>query len=161
MSQRRPLVLKDGFVQELPSGDTVAGASAAHTVGMTNANASSIVRGAPVYVSAAGAVDLAQADADATSKVLGLVADASVSAAASANIQTDGVLTGSTGEWDAVAGTTGGLTAGAQYILDPDNAGQIVERDSTIDSGEWMVPIGTALSTTELLIDIEDGVKRA
>src|SRR5690554_5822538 len=121
MAQRRPLVMIDGYRQELPVGDTLVGASPAHTIAMTNGNASSIVRGAPVYVSGAGEVDLAQANADGTSRVLGLVANATVAASGSATIQTDGVLTGSTAEWDAVAGTTDGLTAGAQYILSPDN----------------------------------------
>ena len=161
MSQRKPLTIINGYVQELPSGDTVEGAVAAHSVSLTNANASAITKGQVVYVSAADTVDLARANADGTSKVFGLVSAASIANGASGSIQTDGILSQATTDWDALTGQSSGLTPGADYILSPDTAGSLVLRSSTIDSGEWLVQIGKAVSTTDLLIDIEDGIKRS
>lgn len=161
MAQRKALTLVNGYVQELPSGDTLAGAVAAHSVSMTNANASAITIGQVVYCSGADEVDLARANADGTSKVLGLVSASSISNGASGAIQTDGVLSTTTTNWDALTGQTGGLTPGSDYILSPDTAGSLVVRSSTIDAGEWIVPVGKAISTTDMLIDIEDGIKRA
>lgn len=163
MAQRKPVILdNDGYIKELPSGDTISGASAAAFFSANNANAGSIVIGQPVYLTAAGEVDLAQADADGTRRVAGLAQDVSVAGGSSANIQVDGILTATTGQWDTVTGQTGGLTPGSDYILDPDNAGQLVLRSSVIDAGEWMQPVGRAISTTEMLIRVDEhGVKRS
>jgi hypothetical protein len=51
-------------------------------------------------------------------------------------------------EWDAVAGTAGGLTPGAPYYLS-DTPGQITGVSPVVKA-----PIGTAISATELLIQI-------
>lgn len=155
MAIKKPLVIgSDGLPQQLQSGDSIAvPTSGGESVQQTNANAGSIVIGCPVYTSAADAVNKAQANASGTSKVTGLVADTSIAASASGTIQTDGVLTATTTQWDAVAGTTGGLTAGTLYFLDPANAGKITATVPTT-VGQYVVCVGKALSTTELLIHI-------
>ena len=124
MAQRKPLVMNSGQIEQLQSGDTLdAVVTEVDLISRTNNNASPIVIGAPVYPDGNGTVDIAQADASGTVEVLGLVQETSIAAAASGYIQTDGILTATTGQWDAVAGTTGGLTAGTVYWLDPDTAG--------------------------------------
>jgi len=151
MAERKPMVLVDGVLKRLPSGDTVSGATADVGFSATNSNTGSITIGQPVYVDGAGTVDLAQANASGTAKVAGLVKDATVANGASANIQHSGVLTSA--DWTSVVGSTT-LTAGSRYYLDASTAGQLTATapDTT---GQFVVGVGMALSTTELLIEIE------
>jgi hypothetical protein len=159
MALKKPLVLTSGQIQQLQAGDTLDAACAeVDVVSMTNANAGSIVIGAPVYVSAAGAVDLGKADAAATVQLLGLVRDTSITTSESGNIQTDGVLTASTDQWDAVVGTTGGLAAGAVYYLSEATAGLLTATAPTT-AGQFVVRVGVALSTVALDITIEPPIK--
>lgn len=151
MAVKKPLVITAGQVQQLQAGDTLEHPG---LYNRTNNNASPITICQAVYVDGAGTVDLAQADALSTSEVLGLVYDASIAAAASGGILTDGKLTATTGQWDAVTGDVGGLTAGDRYYLDETTAGNITSTAPTAD-GDVVAPIGTALSTTEMEINIE------
>ncbi len=159
MATKKPLVITSGQIQQLQAGDTLdAAVSEVDVVSMTNANAGPIVIGAPVYVSAAGSVDLAKADAAGTVQMLGLVKDTSIATSEAGIIQTDGVLVATTGQWDAVAGTTGGLAAGAAYYLDPDTAGLLTATAPTT-AGDFVVRVGIALSTTDLDISIMPPIK--
>jgi hypothetical protein len=156
---KKPLVITNGQIQQLQSGDTLdASCAEVDVISLTNGNASAIVIGTPVYSSGAGEVDKAQADAVATVEVLGLAQPVSTAASASGNIQTDGVLSATTAQWDAVAGTTGGLAAGTVYYLDPDTAGKITPTAPTT-AGDFVVRIGKAISTTELEISISQPIK--
>lgn len=159
MAAKKPLVLTDGQIEQLQAGDTLdAAASEVDVVAKTNDNASSIVIGTPVYVKANGNVDKAQANASGTIQILGLVRDTSIAAAASGAIQTDGVLSATTVQWDAVAGTTGGLTPGAVYYLSATTAGLLTETAPTT-AGQFVVRVGLALSTTELDISVTAPIK--
>jgi len=144
MAIRRPLVVISGEVQELPLADNLPDDSQL----LSRTFTSTVIPGEPVYVDGAGSVNKAQANALGTSDVLG-IAPAAVTAAAVGNVVTDGVVTLTTVQWDAVAGTTGGLTAGAKYFLDPATAGRL-EEGSSAAATEYVVEIGQALSTTEL-----------
>lgn len=144
MAIRRPLVVITGEVQELPLADNLPDDSQL----LSRTFTSTVLPGEPVYVDGAGSVDQAQADALGTSDVLG-IAPAAVTAAQPGNVVTDGVVTLTTGEWDAVAGTTGGLSPGAKYFLDPAVAGR-VEEGSSAAATEYVVEIGEGLSTTEM-----------
>jgi hypothetical protein len=156
MAIKKPLVLgTNGLPQQLQSGDTIAvPTSQTNTMAMSNAEASALVIGTPVYNQAAGAVKKAQANATGTARVMGLVADASIAAAASGAIATDGVLTATTTQWDAVTGETGGLTFGAIYFLDPANAGKLT-RTVPSTAGQLVVKVGIALSSVDFLVEIE------
>jgi hypothetical protein len=183
---RKPIVLENGQLEQVQSGDGLdAGAfqvpasmgapsqvlavPATGTVlewvdpdvaatPLQNANASPIVIGAPVYMKADGNVDLAKADAQATADVLGLVKDASIAAAVSGNVLLDGVLTATTDQWDAVAGTTGGLTPGAVYFLSAATAGLLTATaPSTV--GQFVVRVGKALSATKLDLTLMAPIK--
>ncbi len=158
MAQRKPLVMNSGQIEQLQSGDTLdAVVTEVDIVSRTNNNASPIIIGYAVYPDGNGTVDLAQADASGTVEVLGIVQETSISAAASGYIQTDGILTATTGQWDAVAGTTGGLTAGTVYYLDPDTPGLMTDTAPTA-GGDFVVRLGVGLSTTEFEITIQQPV---
>ena len=159
MASRKPLVINNGQIQQIQSGDVLdAVVSEVDLVSLTNNNAGSIVIGMPVYSADANDVDKAQANAVGTVEVIGLVQDTSIATAASGFIQTDGVLTATTTEWDAVAGTTGGLTAGAIYFLSAATAGNLTETAPTT-AGQFVLRVGKALSTTEMEISISQPVK--
>lgn len=154
MAAQRPLVIISGQIQQLPTGDTLSAASAEVDV-VTLTAAVTVVKGCPAYISAAGAFNKANAAAAGTAKVIGFAA-AGISSAASGSIQTDGILTCTTGEWDAVAGTTGGLAAGTEYYLAA-TAG-LISSTAPSGSGNYVVKVGTAISTTDLEISIGDSV---
>lgn len=149
MAARKPLVLNSGKVQQLQSGDTLdASTTEVDIVSKTNDNAGSIVIGTPVYVKSDGDVDKAKADASGTTEVLGLVRDASIATTAAGNIQTDGVLTATTGEWDAVTGGSGGLTVGP-YYLSAATAGALTATAPS-SAGQYVTRVGFAISTTAM-----------
>lgn len=154
MAVQKPLVIISGQIQQIPSGDTLSAASSeVDVVSKLNANAGAIVKGTPVYVSSATQVDKAGATSVSLKKVLGLVSDVSVAAAASALIQTDGILTATTAQWDAVAGTAGGLAFNTIYYLSA-TAGLITATPPST-GGQYVVKVGLGLSTTELEISTD------
>lgn len=158
MATQKPLIVDTttGQVRQIAAGDTLSAASSAYDVVVAvNANAGAVVIGTPVYASAAGAVNKASAAASGTTRVLGFVRDTSIAPAGSGYIQLDGILTASIGEWDIVAGTTGGLTAGTRYFLSA-TAGLITSTPPSA-SGNYVCEVGLAISTTELEIGISRG----
>lgn len=154
MAVQKPLVIIDGQIQQIPAGDTLsAGAIEVDVIAKLNVNVGTIVIGTPVYPASATQVDKAGAAAAGTKKVLGLMQSASTASGASGFVQTDGILTATTGQWDAVAGTTGGLAAGTIYYLSA-TAG-LITATAPSASGNYVCPIGMALSPTELDIDTD------
>ncbi len=151
MAARKPLVIINGQVQQLSSSDTLdAAVSEVDIVQKMNANASTIDICSPVYVKTSGDIDLARANASTTRRVLGLVKDAAgIATSAAGSIQTDGVMTATTGQWDAVTGETGGLTEGAVYYLSAATAGKLTTTAPSTAT-QYVVPVGLALSTTEM-----------
>jgi hypothetical protein len=151
MAVQKPLVIIGGQIQQIPSGDTLSAASSeVDVIAMTNANAGAITIGQPVYVSSAGSVNLAAAGAAGTRNVLGLVKDASIAAASSGFVQTDGII--SSANWTVVVGSET-LTAGSVYYLSA-TAGQLTTTAPT-GSGSYVCKVGIAISTTELEIDTD------
>ncbi len=153
MSVRKPTVMGDnGRLQDLPSGDTLSGAT---ETGQFTAEAdSSLLKLAAVYVSASAHVDKAKADATGTAACVGLTTEA-ISSAASGNIQTNGVVTGTTSEWDAVTGDTGGLDFNELYFVDPTTAGKITKTRPT-GAGKLVTIVGLALSDEMLGLRISE-----
>lgn len=150
MAIKKPLVITNGQIEQLQAGDTLANPN---LLSRTFVSAAAI--GQAVYSSNAAAVDLAQADAQSTVRVAGLAAEA-VGTGNTGNILADGVLTLTTTQWDAIAGTTGGLTPGADYFLDESTAGNITE---TAPSTGFVVRVGHALSDTEFEIEVQQPIK--
>lgn len=157
MAIKVPLVIgADGLPQQLQAADSINVASAQYdSRSVTNSEASAaIVIGAPVYAFAADGVKKAQANAKTTSKLAGLGLDATIAAAGIGNIITAGILVATTAQWDAVAGTTGGLAFGTYYFLDAVTAGKMTSTVPTT-TGQCVTLIGIALSTTELELMIQ------
>lgn len=158
MALRKPLVIINGQIQQLAAADTLdAVVSEKGVFNATNGEATALVICSPVYISAVNTVKKAQANAAGTAGVIGLSATVSAAAGASASVQSDGVLSATTAQWDAVAGTTGGLAFGTLYYLDPATAGKITATAPTT-AGQYVQPIGRALSTTDLEITIGPSV---
>ena len=151
MAVKIPLVIGgNGLPQQLQSTDSIVVPTTTTDIRTaTNANAGAIVIGATVYASAAGSIDKARANAAGTSVVVGLVYDVSIAAAGVGNYAVAGFMNATTTQWDAVAGTTGGLAAGTRYFLDPATAGKMTSVPPTT-VGQTIVLIGIGLSTTDL-----------
>jgi len=130
------------------------GGGGGSVIELTNDNAGSLVIGNAVYVKSNGNMDKAQANAAATTELLGLVADTTINTATAGDVQADGFLEATTGQWDAVTGGTGGLTAGAMYYLDPSTAGKFTSTAPST-AGQYVVRVGQAMSTTVMNIRIE------
>jgi hypothetical protein len=158
MALKKAIVIgTGGGFEELQAGDTLEGPVAeVDVVSMTNNNASPITIGMVVYDDAALGVDLAQANAASTAKVFGLVRDASIAAAASGSIQTDGIITSS--DWTAVVGAVA-LVSNSDYFLSAAAAGQLVTTPPT-GAPNQLTYVGRSISTTSLEISIERPVAR-
>ncbi len=153
MALKKPLVIDAGQIEQLQAGDTIDTGGGIQT--LTNGNGGSIVIGNPVYASTNDTVDLARANASGTKDVIGLVSAATITSGATGAILVDdgSVLSATTGQWDTVTGGSGGLTAGTTYFLDPSTAGGLTPTAPT-SVGQFVCPVGIALSTTEFKLDI-------
>lgn len=120
---------------------------------LTNIQGSTVKIGQPVFLSAANDVKLAQANNNQTTAiVIGQVADVSIANNTAGNIALAGVLTATTGQWDAiVTGESGGLTAGNIYYASAAVAGNLANNtpDQT-NSGNFAVVCGEGLNTTQM-----------
>jgi hypothetical protein len=156
MVARTPLVIISGQLQQLPAGDTLNVARSDYNSrnDVNGEAATAIVIGAPCYMNAAGSVRRAQANALATSRVTGVALSTTTVAGAVLELVTDGLMTATTGQWDAVTGETGGLVFDTIYYLDPTTPGRLTATaPSTV--GQTVVAVGVALSTTELSVNIQ------
>lgn len=130
---------------------TVAATNAV-TEQLENGTVSAISIGRAVYISGNGEFSLALANNIATSKVVGFVAATSIGAGAIGPVIIDGIVEATTGQWDAVTGQSGGLTAGAEYYLSNLTGGAITTSAPTTGVH---APVALALTTTKLKVDIK------
>jgi hypothetical protein len=147
----------NGRPQQLQSGDTLTGPFAEiEGISQTSEEAAGIVICSAVYSSAADKVKKGQANAAGTSNIIGLASSTFVTTG-TGTVQTSGTLSATTAQWDAVAGTTGGLAFNTVYFLDPTTAGKITPTaPSTV--GQSVVELGSAISTTEMCINIKQAI---
>ena len=108
-----------------------------------------ISMGQPVYLKTNGHIDLARADAVGTSKVTGLLLEAVVPTFIG-SYSKDGSVT--MDDWNEVIGLTY-LVTGSVYYLDPDTPGKLTSISPT-SVGQWVCPIGQAVTTTTLAMEI-------
>ena len=157
MALKKVLVLgANGEIEQLQAGDTVdIVASSNQLFSATNQNGGAITIGQPVYIAAADTVDLALADAQATSGVIGLVSDANIDSTAIGTIVTDGILTSA--DWTSVVGAAT-LTTGAVYFLSDVTVGTLTTTPTTT-TGSFVTRVGTAISTTTLEVTISRPIK--
>jgi len=150
MALRKPLVLIDGNIAQLPTSDTLdASVIAIDVIQMTNGETSTASAGQPIYISGADTFKLGQANSLNTSKIIGLLRE-DIAAGSTGMVQLDGIL--ELPDWTTVTGNSS-LTPGASYYLDPDNAGMLTETPPTA-SGQYLVYVGKAISTTAINLDI-------
>jgi hypothetical protein len=146
MALRKPLVLNSGRIQQLQAGDTLdAVVPEIEGQTFTNGDAGNHVVGDIVYVSAADTVRKAQANAAGTTDAIAL-ATTTIANGVAGVYQTGGAL-----------GGLSGLTAGAVYYLSQTTAGLLTLTAPTT-VGQYVVRIGVANSTTELLINIQPAI---
>lgn len=155
MALKKPIVLNGGQFEQLQSTDYI---SSVELPQFTNNNAGTLVICTPVYMVANDAVDKAKADAVGTVNVVGLIADPTIAAAASGGIILGGILTATTGQWDAVAGTTGGLTKDVFYYLSAGTVGALTSTSPTT-AGQFSICVGIGVSTTEMKVEIQQRIK--
>ncbi len=154
MALKKPLVWYGNQLAQLQPGDTLdAPVQEVDVVALNNGTGSPAAIARVVYISSSGTFSLAQANAAATKGVIGLIKDTSIAASSSGSIQTDGVLTATAAQFDAVTAQTGGLTPGATYFLSAASAGAMTSTAPSA-SGQYVVPVGVAISPTAL--DIRD-----
>ena len=157
MAVRKALVIVNGQIEQLQSADSLGGPFAEiENLAQTSGESGGILAGMAVYSSAIDTVKKAEANASGTVEIIGLV-ESSITGTGAGTVQTSGVMSLTTTLWDAVAGTTGGLGYGVVYYLDPATAGKITSTAPTT-AGQYVVRIGRAISTTELVIHIEQPI---
>jgi hypothetical protein len=126
------------------------------TVHKTNSTGNTLNVAAPVYVQGGNAKP-AQADSQSTVRVAGLVVE-TADDGNPVEVMSDGVFETDTTSWDFITGQTGGLTEGAPYFLSADTAGKLT-LNAPDSHGDFVAPIGTALSLTEFDIEIGQPIK--
>ncbi len=115
-------------------------------VELTNNDSVTITKGTPVY----SGFERAKADNSTTTKVIGLAFE-NITSSSTGGIQTIGVVTATTEEWDVVTGDSGGLTPNTLYYLSETTAGKL---KTTAPTTGYISPIGVAITTTQLRIEI-------
>jgi hypothetical protein len=118
----------------------------------TSSAGSTTAAGAPVYIHTDATFKKAKADNATTNAVVAL-AIADIADTVSGTLQSAGMLTLTTGQWDAITGGSGGLTPAAKYYLDPATAGKLTTTAPTT-VGQFVTPVGIAWTTTKMCIRI-------
>jgi hypothetical protein len=156
MALRKPLVIVSGEIEQLQAGDDLnVPITGTIDITLTNDEASPVVIGAPVYSDANDGFKKAKADAGGTALVIGLVSQSpSITNATAGTVGVSGILTATTAQWDAVTGQVGGLTFNTRYYLSAATSGLLTITAPTT-TGNYVVEIGQALSTTEMSINIK------
>jgi hypothetical protein len=153
MALRKPLVVTNGQIERLQAGDRL---DLSNSVTKNNNSGNTINIATPVYVNG-GNASPAQADGQSTVRVAGLALETAADAAP-LEVITGGVFEATTGEWDAVTGETGGLAEGEDYYLSAAEEGKLTQTSPDAD-GEFVVPVGHALSATEFEIEVQAPIK--
>lgn len=161
MPSYKPLVLINGGIAQLPSGDTLsASQSGGDIISVVNDPGGAALKpGMPVYLSSGSGgfmrVSAAKANAIGTSQVIGLIKDTiDIGTSVPATIIINGILNQ---DWTNVIGTET-LAIGLRYYLSKDSAGHMVsEADigTYTDYPNCLVYIGIAINDAELLLNIE------
>ncbi len=120
-----------------------------------NDDGGALIAGAIVYMKTDGKVAKTDADGAAALRIpVGIVKVAAAADGDNATIQYNGILELTTAEWDAVGLTSAGLVVGAAYYM-ADVAGELT---ATVlpTAADTLFRIGTAISTTKLMVRLDD-----
>lgn len=130
---------------------TVQNATPAQPSTFAPVAAAALGAGVPVAIDASSKQAVkARANSATTAVCVGLTT-APVAAGDNAIVKYGDILRLTEDQWDQVTGDTGGLTAGATYYVDAATAGLISDTPPASE-GSFVVPVGTAVSSTELLV---------
>lgn len=110
-------------------------------VNMVNNSGANVTAGTVVYVSGNNQFQLGDADLATSTAIIGLVYDGNIANGATGRIITSGIIHG-----------LGALTPGATYYLSQVPGGFTTVAPT--GSGKYVVPIGIALSTTDMKINV-------
>ena len=122
---------------------------------IVNVDTDDMTLGMAVYSAGVGVGKLALASNVTKKNVIGLVAnDLIESQSGRGSVMPTGTLAGTVAQWEAVTGLMGGLIPNATYYLDHDTPGRITPYPSNTD-GQYLCPVGYALTTSEFIIRIE------
>jgi hypothetical protein len=160
MALRAPLVLVNGQLEQLQPGDSLAAAISGYEFeSLLNGDTVPLIAGMVAYLSAAGTVKRANASALATSGgVVGLIIDPTIAIGANGNVATDGPITLTTEQWDAViTGDSASLSFGSIYYIDPTTPGNITTTPPATQ-GQVVVALGIAISATTLKLSVEASI---
>ncbi len=124
---------------------------------LINGSGGTALAGSPVYISGSGTYNLAKADTYSTAGVIGLVT-ISTASTASGPVTLSGIITLTTSRWDIIAGTSGGLTPGSIYFLDPSTVGKLTSVVPTT-AGQLITYVGRAVSPTVMLLSIQPPIQ--
>lgn len=147
--------IPDNQVQLLPGGgvqtlEELLDGTLRHTAGAV------MPRLTPVYIDSFGDVKASQANSLATSECVGVTLVASTLNGVVA-VMARGSVTGTTGEWTAITG--GALAPGEEYVVDPENAGQLITATAlmglTITGGWAMCRVGKAITSTTMNVHVK------
>lgn len=135
---------------------TADGAAPQLGVSLTNQTGATIEKFKAVYkTTTADEIAKANANSASTFRSIGL-ASAAINDTSSGTIIVNGTLTGTTGEWDAVTGQTGGLTPGSVYFLSNSTAGNLT---TTAPSTGYICRVGIGVSTTQFLLNFGEPIQ--
>jgi len=122
-----------------------------------NNTTNNFIFGQPIYNLSNGSFDLAVATNIDKKDVIGIISsDFILSGGGSGNAIFSGRLTGTIQQWEIVTSMVGGLVPNKKYFLDT-NTGLLTINAPT-DIGQFICQIGRAISTTELIIKIEQPI---
>lgn len=146
---KKPLVLTDGEIEQIQSGDSLL--PAPNSLTLSNGSSIDLPICGPVCISAADTAEVA--NAETLPNAIGLVGEPILMGENGA-VQTDGKITATTAEWDAVTGQTGGLTPGSVYYL-----GAIGGLTVTPVITGYLTRLGIAVNSTDLEIKISRPIR--
>jgi hypothetical protein len=145
----------------LPPSNVLAANTYNPKIGTTTAHPGGFPPGTPVVQSLLvdGVVIPGQASDVDTSSLTGLAIMPGV-AGDHGLVQFQGVMNLSTSQWDVATGGSGGLTRGIRYYLSATTEGGITATPPS-DPGTFVVQVGVALSSQDLLVQICAPVENA
>lgn len=126
---------------------------------LNNVTGLSVARLRPVRWSSSTAFELAAGTF--TDKAMVGLTQEPIAAGSDGLVQVDGVIHGSTGEWQLITGEIGGLVPDSSYFLSFTSTGTLV-RTVDIDlapAGSYLVAAGYALTPTDFKIEIEPPIR--
>ena len=160
----KPLVIDAGQVRQLGAGETLdAVVSAKEVVTIASASGVTLNAGDVVYIDSSGTLNLADGSASASKYPIGFVrgkddgTTSNIAAGSQVEVQTDGTFTVS--DWTNILGSST-LSPGTKYYLSSATAGNISATAPT-SSNHFIVPVGRALSTTAMYIEVGEPIKLA